>query len=286
MTSRFPVTGVGVGLRRPHLDAMAEVAPGTFDFLEIAPENWVSVGGSKGKRLRRLTDRYPFVCHGLSLSLGGPSPLDETFLIRIRRFLDEHRVRLYSDHLSYATDDAHLFDLLPMPFTEEAVHHVAARVKRTQDILGRRIAIENVSYYTTVATELSEIDFVNAILAEADCLLLLDVNNIYVNSFNHRFDPVAFLTALPPERVAYFHVAGHLDDAEDLKVDTHGAPLIEPVYELLEVAYRHCGPVPTLLERDLNIPPIEELAAECARIRAIQSRFVADEPRRAASSGS
>jgi uncharacterized protein (UPF0276 family) len=171
-----------------------------------------------------------------------------------------------------------------MPFTEDAVHHVARRVRRAQDILGRRIAIENVSYYTPVATEVTEIDFLNAILTEADCQLLLDVNNIYVNSVNHGFDPYAFLRRLPAERVAYFHVAGHYDEEPGLKIDTHGAPLIEPVWALLEAAYEHCGPVPTLLERDLNIPPIEELVDEVARIRAVQSKFVVADARAAASS--
>ena len=284
MVSRYPVAGVGVGLRRPHLDSMQDVEPGKFDFLEVAPENWIGVGGRRGKRFRALTDRYPFVCHALAVSLGGPSPLDETYLVKIRRFLDEHRIRFFSDHITFATDDAHLFDLLPMPFTEEAVKHMAARIRRTQDVLGRRIGVENASYYTPLCTDMSEIDFINAVLTEADCMLLLDVNNIYVNSHNHKFDPYAFLHKLPPERVAYFHVAGHHDETPELKIDTHGAPLIEPVYALLEAAYRHCGPVPTLLERDTEIPDVEELAEEVARIRSIQQRFVTEEPRRAAGS--
>ena len=182
---------------------------------------------ASAKRCETLSSRHPLVCHGLSLSLGGVAPLDETFLQRVRRFLDQHGVPLYSEHLSYCSDDGHLYDLMPIPFTEEAVHHVAARIRQTQDILGRRIAVENVSYYATAGRHdqaaLREIDFINAVLGEADCDLLLDVNNIYVNAINHRYDASEFLAALPGERVAYIHVAGHYDEADDLKVDTHGA---------------------------------------------------------------
>ena len=268
---RYPVYGAGLGLRRALLGPLQDSPANAFDFMEVAPENWIGVGGPLGKRLRALTEKHPFVCHGLSLSLGGPSPLDETFLARVKRFLDEHQVRIYSEHLSYCSDDAHLYDLMPIPFTPEAVQHVASRVRRTQDILGRRIAIENVSYYTAVGAQMRELDFVRAVLESADCDLLLDVNNIYVNSVNHGYDPVEFLLGLPRERVAYFHVAGHYDEAPDLKVDTHGAPVIPGVWSLLEKAYAHFGPVPTLLERDFNFPPVEVLFAELAQIRALQS---------------
>jgi uncharacterized protein (UPF0276 family) len=252
---------------------LAEAFPEQIGFLEIAPENWIGVGGALGKRLRAFTERHPFVCHGLSLSIGGPAPLDETFLQRLKRFLDEHHIRAYTEHLSYCGDDGHLYDLMPIPFTEEAVHHVARRIRRVQDILERRIAMENVSYYAAPAQEMREIDFINAVLKEADCDLLLDVNNIYVNSINHRYDPLEFLQALPAERVVYFHVAGHYEEAEDLRVDTHGAPVIDPVWELLDRAYEHCGPVPTLLERDFNIPPIPELLVEIDRILEAQRRW-------------
>ncbi len=277
---RYPVSGAGLGLRRALLGPLQDSPDAALDFLEIAPENWIGVGGSLGRQLRRFTERFPVVCHGLSLSLGGPSPLDETFLVRLRRFLDEHGIRFFSDHLSYCSDDAHLYDLLPLPFTEGAARHVAERVRRTQDILGRRIAIENVSYYTPVATEMSELDFLQFVLAEADCDLLLDVNNIFVNSVNHRFDPEPFLLALPRERVAYFHVAGHYDEEPGLKIDTHGAPLVDEVWALLETAYRHFGPVPTLLERDARIPPLAELVDEVGRIRALQQRFADASPGR------
>jgi len=266
------VQGGGLGLRRALLGPLEAMPRESVDFMEVAPENWIGVGGPLGRRFRGFTERYPFVCHGLSLSLGGPSPLDETFLRKVRRFLDQHQIRLYSEHLSYCADDAHLYDLMPIPFTEDAVRHVAARVRRTQDLVGRRMAIENVSYYTPVGAEMSELEFVNAVLEAADCDLLLDVNNIYVNSVNHRYDATEFLLGLPRERVAYFHVAGHYDEAPDLIVDTHGADVIDTVWTLLERAYAHFGPVPTLLERDFNFPPLEELLGEVDRIRTLQSR--------------
>ena len=274
MTSaRAPqVHGAGLGLRRALLGPLQEAPEGAIDFYELAPENWIGVGGKFGKRLRALTERVPLTCHGLSLSLGGTAPLDETFLARVRRFLDEHDVKLYSEHLSYCSDDAHLYDLMPIPFTEGAVRHVASRIRQTQDIVGRRIAVENVSYYTAVGAEMSDLEFVNAVLSEADCELLLDVNNIHVNSINHRYDAGAFLRGLPLDRVACIHIAGHYDEAPDLKVDTHGAPVIDPVWSLLGDACALIGrPVPTLLERDFNFPPLAELLAELDRIRATQA---------------
>lgn len=254
---------------------LADQPPDQVSFYEVAPENWIGVGGRWGKQFRAFTERYPFVTHGLSLSIGSPAPLDETFLHRLKRFLDEHRIRAYTEHLSYCSDDGHLYDLMPIPFTEEAVKHVANRIRRTQDILERRIAMENVSYYAAPGKQMEEIEFVNAVLEEADCDLLLDVNNIYVNSINHRYNAEEFLRALPAERVVYFHVAGHYNEADDLIVDTHGADVIDPVWDLLDKAYAHFGQVPTLLERDFNIPPVPELLTEIDRIVDIQSRYPA-----------
>jgi uncharacterized protein (UPF0276 family) len=260
----------GLGLRRALLGPLRDAAPGSFDFLELAPENWIGVGGRFKRALEALAERHPLVCHGLSLSLGGPDPLDEAFLQRVRRFLDQHRVPLYSEHLSYCSDDGHLYDLMPIPFTDEAIRHVSARIRRTQEILGRRIAVENVSYYAAPHQELREIDFINAVLQEADCDLLLDVNNIHVNSVNHRYDALEFLHALPPARVAYVHIAGHYNEAPDLIVDTHGAAVIDPVWDLLAAAYRHVGPRPTLLERDFNFDDFAGLLGEVARVREVQ----------------
>ena len=213
------------------------------------------------------------VCHGLSLSLGGPAPLDETFIHRMRQFFDLHGILCYSEHLSYCSDDGHLYDLMPIPFTAEAIRYVAQRIRRVQDILERRIAIENVSYYAAPGQELSEIEFINGVIEEADCDLLLDVNNIYVNSINHGYDAIEFLRALPGERVAYGHIAGHYDEAEDLKIDTHGADVIAGVWDLLDEAYRAFGVFPTLLERDFNIPPFEALLVEVRQIASIQEKW-------------
>lgn len=276
------IHGAGLGLRRallgPLQDTSGSHEGAPIDFFEIAPENWIGVGGQFGRALRALTERHPFVCHGLSLSLGGRDPLDETLLAKIRRLLDAHGIAIYSEHLSYCADEGHLYDLMPIPFTDEAVHHVAGRIRRTQEILGQRIAVENVSYYAAPGQAMREIDFVNAVIAEADCDLLLDVNNIYVNSINHRYDAAAFLDALPGDRIAYIHIAGHYDEAPDLKVDTHGAPVIDPVWRLLERAYARFGVRPTLIERDFNFPPLAELVAEVAHARALQHAH-ADEMR-------
>jgi uncharacterized protein (UPF0276 family) len=267
----FPVQGAGLGLRRAFIGPLAGHPPESVGFYEIAPENWMRIGGRLGKQFRALTERFPFVCHGLSLSLGGPAPLDEAFLRELGIFLDRHRIRLYSEHLSYCGDDGHLYDLMPIPFTEAAVRYTAERIRRTQDILERRIAIENISYYAAPGREMEEIDFLNAVLAEADCDLLLDVNNIHVNSVNHGYDAEVFLDAIPAGRIVYAHVAGHYVEAEDFLVDTHGAPVIDPVWQLLDRAYARFGVFPTLLERDFNIPPLAELLREVEDIRRLQA---------------
>ncbi len=267
------IGGAGLGLRRSMLDSLADESLDTIDFWEIAPENWIGVGGRYGKKLRALTEQFPFICHGLSLSIGGPAPLDEAFLYRLKQFLKEHQICHYSEHLSFCSDDGHLYDLLPIPFTEEAVHYVADRIKRVQDILEQRIAMENASYYAAPGKEMEEIDFLNAVLDEADCDLLLDVNNIYVNSINHCYDAVDFLEQLPAARIRYIHVAGHYNEAEDLIVDTHGADVIEAVWSLLDHTYQKFGVMPTLLERDFNIPPMAELFSEVNVIHTMQSKW-------------
>ncbi len=241
------------------LDSLAGGVPPQIDFFEVAPENWMGVGGKLGKAFRALTEEHEFVTHGLSLSLGAPAPLDEDFLRKLKVFLDTHGIKFYTEHLSYCGDDGHLYDLLPIPFTGEAVRYVAERIRRVQDIIERPIAVENVSYYATQGQQISEIEFVRAVLDEADCGLLLDVNNIYVNSINHGYDAAEFLRAMPAERVRYMHVAGHYVEAEDLRVDTHGADVCDPVW--------------SLLERDFNIPPMPELLGEVERVRAAQARY-------------
>jgi uncharacterized protein (UPF0276 family) len=269
-SSQYPVSGAGLGLRRAIINELMADPPADIDFMEIAPENWINVGGSLGKKLRFFTERYPFVLHGLSLSIGSPAPLDEQLVRDIKSFMSEHNARMYSEHLSYCGDDGHLYDLMPIPFTEDAVKYVAERVRRVQDILGQRMALENVSYYAPTDTTMDEADFINAVLQEADCDLMLDINNIVVNSINHQYDAHEFMLKMPAERIRYFHLAGHYVEAEDLRIDTHGAAVDDQAWHLLAAAYEHFGPVPTMLERDFNFPPVEDLLDELRRIRQLQ----------------
>lgn len=268
------VKGVGLGLRRQFLpDLRRPTLAEGVDFLEVAPENWIHVGGQLGAALRAVTERYPVVCHGLSLSLGGPSALDERLLVRVKAFMALHGSGLYTEHLSYSAADGHLYELLPLAFTEESVMHTARRIRQAQDLLGQRIAIENASYYARMPlSEMSELEFTRAVLEESDCLMHLDVNNVYVNCVNHGGDPTAFISALPSNRIAYLHVAGHDKVHDTLLVDTHGSPVISPVWELLSHTYKAHGLFPTTLERDLKIPPLNDLKPELAKIAELQGK--------------
>jgi len=268
----LPKASAGLGLRRGLLDALRDAPAGDFDFLEVAPENWIGIGGAHGAALHGLAECYPLSCHGLSLSLGGTAPLDLGFLRQVRGFLEHFNVPIYSEHLSYCGDEGHLYDLLPLPFTEEAVRHVAVRIRQAQDVLGRRLAVENVSYYAAPQQDMTELEFTRAILHEADCDLLLDVNNVYVNSVNHGFDPQAFLAGLDPGCVVAMHVAGHYDESDTLIIDSHGAAVKPLVWSLLAQAYERFGVQPTLLERDFNFPPYAALAAELQTIRQLQQQ--------------
>lgn len=269
----YAVNGAGLGLRRPHLGPLAAHISETIDFFEIAPENWLGIGGRLGEALDRVAGERPLVCHGLLLDLGGPDPLDTAFLERLKGFLDRHETVIYGDHLAFCADHGQLYELLPIPFTDAAVFHVAARIRQVQEQLERRIAVENASYYLKLSEEIDEIVFINAVLDEADCDLLLDINNTYVNSVNHQYDAKAFLASLPPHRIAYAHMAGHAYEADDLIVDTHGAAVIDPVWSLLEFAYQTFGVFPTLLERDENIPRLPELLREVNAIRELQAQY-------------
>lgn len=270
--------GAGLGYRRPYAEQLIKNLPQQIDFLELAPENWIRVGGARKKKLVALAEHYPIICHGLSLSIGGPAPLDFDLLKKIKHFLDEYQVSCYSEHLSYSNDGNQLYDLLPIPFTQEAVYYVADRIRQVQDFLERPLAIENVSFYCAPSNEMNELDFINEVLTEADCELLLDVNNIYVNSVNHQYNAKDFLQSINPKKVAYIHVAGHDQRAENLIIDSHGAPVIDPVWQLLELAYQRFGNLPTLLERDTNLPPLDELLIELEQIKSLQQQQVtADE---------
>ena len=265
---------VGLGLRREMLDELLEYVPKQIDFLEVAPENWLKLGGRFKKQFKTLTDANNFVCHGLSLSIGSPEPLDIEFIKSLKTFFDQHNIKMFSEHLSYCSGQGHMYDLMPIPFTEEAIAHVVPRIKQVQDILERPVAMENVSYYGAPGQELSELEFTTEILEQADCKLLLDVNNIYVNSINHGYDANTFLAGLPTKRIAYGHVAGHYNEANDLIVDTHGADVIDPVWELLDKAYKVHGVFPTLLERDFNIPEINVLTKELDIIIQLQQKYL------------
>lgn len=263
----------GIGLRREIADDLAAAPDGSFDFLEVAPENWIRVGGRYAKTLRALTERVPLALHGLSLNIGGFAPIDLELVNSIGLFIKQHQCPIYSEHLSYCGDHGHLYDLMPIPFRRDAVRFVAERIARVQDVLGQRIALENVSYYAAPQQEIPEVDFINAVVKQADCNILLDVNNVYVNSVNHGYDAKAFMQRLPADRIVYMHVGGHLFETQDLRVDTHGDSIVEPVWQLLRDAYQMFGVVPTLLERDFNFPPMAELMGEVAQVRCVQRLF-------------
>ena len=270
--TRYPVAGAGLGLKNEIITPLLESEPEAVKFVEVAPENWIGIGGRRKKALERVLERYPLVCHGLSLSIGGPHPLDEPFLHRVKDFLDRSKALVYTEHLSYCADGGQLYDLMPIPFTEDAVHYVAERIRRAQDILERRIGMENVSTYAMPQGELSEIEFLNAVLQEADCGYHLDINNIFVNAINHGFDPHDYLAQIPAGRILYAHIAGHYVEAPDLRIDTHGEDVIDEVWSLLDSAYDAYGVFPTLLERDFNIPPLQELLQEIDQIAALQAK--------------
>jgi uncharacterized protein (UPF0276 family) len=270
------IQGIGLGFRRPYLPEIIQQRP-NIDFFEFAPENWLGVGGKRKRELSFLIDNYPVLAHGLSLSIGGLTPLDKAFLKRLKSFLDENSISIYSEHLSYSSDHGHLYELLPIPFTEESVYYVATRIKQVQDILQRRIALENVSYYLMTSNELSELEFINAVLQEADCDFLLDVNNVYVNSINHQYDPKKFIQQLNPKNIAYLHIAGHWQKNRNLIIDSHGENIVNKVWELLDFTYARFGVLPTLLERDNNLPTFEVILKELERIKAAQKACLAND---------
>jgi len=263
----------GIGFRRDIADEIIQGKSVKPSFIELAPENWIDMGGYWKNKLDEAASKYPVTCHGLSLSIGSPEDIDWEFLKKIKVFLEEYNVEVYSEHLSYTkSGNAHLFDLLPIPFREDAIQHIVDRIKRVQDFLGRPIALENVSYYTPVAAEMSEAEFVSRIITESGCDMLLDVNNVYVNAFNHKYDAETFLRQMPLDKVAYIHMAGHLQVEPDLIIDTHGEDIIDPVYELYDFTSQLITQVPVLLERDYNFNDIEKLNMELESIDKISSK--------------
>ncbi|WP_375278299.1 HvfB family MNIO-type RiPP peptide maturase [Alteromonas australica] len=267
----FNLEGAGLGFRRELLADILPILPSEVDFWEVAPENWIPLGGAYQRKFQQAISQAPFTTHGLSLSIGSTDKLDVGFVKSIKQFLDANNIDLYSEHLSYCSGQGHMYDLMPIPFTSEAVYHIVERIKQVQDIIERPLVLENVSYYMAPNQTLLEIEFLNAVLAESGAFILLDVNNVYVNSVNHGYDAYDFIDKLPSNKIVYGHIAGHFDEAPDLKVDTHGADVIEPVWALLDYAYRTHGVFPTLLERDFNLPPLGHLLDEVRRIKAIQT---------------
>jgi uncharacterized protein (UPF0276 family) len=261
--------GYGLGLRPDHYLEILDGDP-PLDWLEILSENYMVPGGRPLHFLERFRERYPLVMHGVSLSIGSTDPLDPEYLRALRALADRVEPAWISDHLCWTgVDGANLHDLLPLPYTEEAVAHLASRIGQVQDSLGRRILIENVSSYAEYAhSTMPEWQFLSAVAERADCLILLDVNNIYVSSQNHRFDPRAYLDGVPGRRVQQFHLAGHSRQG-NIIIDTHDAPVAEAVWDLYGEAVRRFGPVSTMIERDDNIPPLAELLAELERVRSI-----------------
>jgi uncharacterized protein (UPF0276 family) len=265
----LPPLGYGLGLRRQHYKEVLATQP-KVDWFEAISENYMDAGGSPRHYLEAVRERYPVVLHGVSLSIGSVDPLDRQYLQNLRRLIDDIEPAWVSDHLCWTgVDHTNLHDLLPLPYTEESLAHVSARVAQVQEFLGRRILLENVSSYVSyTVSQMSEWEFLAAVAERADCLILLDINNIYVSACNHGFDPLAYLEGVPPQRVQQFHLAGHSHNGEHL-IDTHDHPIIDPVWRLYAEALRRFGPVSTMIERDDNIPPLAELLAELEQARRI-----------------
>ncbi|HEY3785635.1 MAG TPA: DUF692 domain-containing protein [Steroidobacteraceae bacterium] len=270
-----PSLGFGLGLRVDHYEAVLADRP-PVDWFEVLTENYLVPGGKPLDYLMRVRERYPVAMHGVSLSIGSSAPLDRDYLAKIKALAARLEPEWISDHLCWTgVAGQNMHDLLPLPYTEEALSNVVQRVRTVQDILGRRILLENVSSYVTYRdSQLTEWEFLREIAERADCLILLDVNNIYVSSVNHEFAPLDYVNAIPVERVQQFHLAGH-ENHGDYLVDTHDHPVADPVWELYGAAVRRFGNVSTMIERDANIPPLHELCAELGAARTLAERTLA-----------
>jgi uncharacterized protein (UPF0276 family) len=274
-----PSLGFGLGLRVDHYEAILADRP-PVDWFEVLTENYLVPGGKPLSYLMRFRERYPLVMHGVSLSIGSTAPLDLEYLRQVKALAQRIEPAWLSDHLCWTgVAGRNMHDLLPLPYTEEALAHVVGRVRQVQDVLGRRILMENVSSYVGFSqSQLTEWEFLREVAVRADCLILLDVNNIYVSSVNHEFDALTYLAAMPAERVQQIHLAGH-ENHGDYLIDTHDHPVPDPVWALYGAALRHCGPVATMIERDDNIPPLAELVAELEQARALSAQVLAAPPR-------
>ncbi|MEJ2107157.1 MAG: DUF692 domain-containing protein [Acidiferrobacteraceae bacterium] len=271
-TNERPYLGYGLGLRKDHYEDVLNERP-AVDWFEIISENYMVDGGKPLHYLSRIREHYPMVMHGVSMSIGGTAELDLNYMSRLKQLIAHVEPEWFSDHLCWTgVDGINLHDLMPLPYTEEALQHVADRVSWVQDYMGRQMLLENVSSYVRYsASQLSEWEFLREVADRADCRILLDINNIYVSAFNHRFDPLEYLDAMPSERIYQFHLAGHTHE-EDVIIDTHDHPIADPVYELYAEAVRRFGRVSTMIERDDNIPPLPELLAELEEVKRIGER--------------
>jgi len=275
-TRRPPaVTGTGIGLRKEHFDAILSGDPSCrgVDFFEAISDNFMIAGGRPLAVLERVRRDHPLALHGVSLSVGSAEPLDRAYLRRLKELVDRFQPAIVSDHLCWTRAGGHnSHDLLPLPFTREAARLCSSRILEVQDYLGRRILVENVSSYLEhAASEMTEADFVSAVAEEADCGILLDVNNLYVNARNHGLDPRAYLKTMTADRVAQIHLAGH-EDHGDLVIDTHDGPVCDAVWRLYAEAVARLGGVATLVEWDANVPELPVVVAEARRAEAIRSR--------------
>jgi len=269
-----PFLGFGLGLRTEHYEDILEQKPKEIDWLEIISENYMVDGGKPLYFLDAIREHYPMVMHGVSMSLGTTDPIDYDYLKKLKQLMQRIEPMWFSDHLCWTgVDHKNMHDLLPLPYTEEAVNHLADRISRVQDFVGRQMLIENLSSYVTYSDDvMTEWEFLSAISEKADCYLLLDVNNIYVSSFNHKFDPIEYLEGIPAERVWQHHLAGHTNEG-NLIIDTHDQDIIDPVWALYEETAKRLGPVSTMIERDGNIPPLADVLVELERARSIATPY-------------
>ena len=267
--SNRPYLGYGLGLRKEHYETVLSEQP-KVDWFEIISENYMVEGGKALDYLTRIREHYPMVMHGVSMSIGSTEALDLNYLKQLKALIKRVEPEWISDHLCWTgVNGLNLHDLMPLPYTEEAIQHVADRVSQVQDYLGRQMLLENVSSYVSYSdSQMSEWEFLSEVANRADCLILLDINNIYVSAYNHNFDPYTYLHAIPGERVYQFHLAGHTHE-NNLIIDTHDHPIADPVFELYAAAVKHYGRVSTMIERDDHIPPLNELLSELDQVRQI-----------------
>ncbi|MGR5091907.1 DUF692 domain-containing protein [Vibrio maritimus] len=263
-------TSKGIGLRMEHIEMLSEMPKHPdIDFLELAPENWMNIGGEKRERLIDIAGKYPLVAHGLSLSIGDCVPLNESYLADVTRFLNEFDIEIYSDHLCFSRDSqGYLYDLLPVPRNQENIDYLVSRIQRVQHLVERPLVLENISYYHNFGNEMPEGEFFAELIEKSGCQMLLDINNVYVNSVNHGYCPYEMLRALPSDAIRYYHIAGHLKQSDESLLDTHGKPVPDSVKDLAHYVYRLHGSKPLLLERDHNVPPLVVLSEELRQIYA------------------